>query len=225
MTLRTPRLVATLSQLAGGVASTQQRITFPVNPESYQIELGRSIEEVSIIGYRDIPRIGTRKLDKVTFTALFPAHYDPSFCNYNPPIKPTSALTRLTRWATSGGGGAVYPLRLTIAGLYSGPVILTDLSVSTKPAEDPGDIWMDLQLTTWVELKSGVWSYGRPARPTGTNTAKRYVVQVGDSLWSIARKHYGSGAEWRRIWNANKPMRSGNPSIIFPGEIITLPKR
>lgn len=228
MTYRIPRWVCTMRQTAaaGGVFTPSHYLTLPVNPEEYRIDFGRGVEEVSIIGYRDIPRVGNRKLDKLSFTALLPGRYQESICNYHPIPRPTTALGRLRRWSQSGGGSAIYPLRVTIAGLYTETMILTDVSLNTRPAEEAGDIWVDLSFMAWVDLKPVAWSYQRKARPSPTPAHQvRYTVVSGDSLWAIARRHYGSGAEWRRIWDANKPMRSGNPNLIYPGEVIILPKK
>lgn len=51
---------------------------------------------------------------------------------------------------------------------------------------------------------------------------KTYTVVSGDSLWKIAEKKLGSGAKWTAIYNANKS-KIKNPSLIYPGQILTLP--
>ncbi|MBA2336347.1 MAG: LysM peptidoglycan-binding domain-containing protein [Acidimicrobiia bacterium] len=78
-------------------------------------------------------------------------------------------------------------------------------------------------------------------RPTGTTArsassgAKRYTVVKGDHLWSIAAGHLGdNGAAnptvadicqyWLRLIETNRDViRSGDPDLIFPGEVIRLP--
>jgi hypothetical protein len=61
------------------------------------------------------------------------------------------------------------------------------------------------------------------------------VVAPGDNLWRIAaariaqdRPAAPTDAEiapyWRRVVDANRPtLRSGDPNLVFPGEIVTLP--
>jgi nucleoid-associated protein YgaU len=62
------------------------------------------------------------------------------------------------------------------------------------------------------------------------------VVVPGDNLWQIARAEVirTSGADrpadsqiapyWQRVVEANRStLRSGDPSLIFPGEVVTLP--
>ena len=62
------------------------------------------------------------------------------------------------------------------------------------------------------------------------------MVRPGDNLWVIARDELvrttgASGDErrvaryWCAVIEANRgTLRSGDPSLIFPGEIVTLPE-
>jgi nucleoid-associated protein YgaU len=51
----------------------------------------------------------------------------------------------------------------------------------------------------------------------------QYTVQSGNSLWLIARKTYGSGQHYTVIFGANKE-HIRDPNLIYPGQVITLPK-
>jgi len=58
----------------------------------------------------------------------------------------------------------------------------------------------------------------------------RYVVRAGDTLWSIAARLAGPGAtsaavakEVSRLWALNVDrIRSGEPDLIHPGEVLAL---
>ncbi len=52
---------------------------------------------------------------------------------------------------------------------------------------------------------------------------KDYVVHAGDSLWEIAVRAYGSGAEWPKIYQANMQTIGKNPNLIFPGQVLHIP--
>lgn len=53
-----------------------------------------------------------------------------------------------------------------------------------------------------------------------------YTIVAGDNLSRIAAAAYGSPREWRKIWKANKAtLRSGDPNLIFPGEVLWLPEQ
>lgn len=50
-----------------------------------------------------------------------------------------------------------------------------------------------------------------------------YTIRKGDTLWGIAKSRYGNGGLWSEIWNNNRRnLRSGNPNLIYPGEVIRL---
>jgi len=57
------------------------------------------------------------------------------------------------------------------------------------------------------------------ARPTRGGWIK---VRRGDSLWKLARRHYGDGAQWPRIFKANRK-RIRNPDLILTGWRLRLP--
>lgn len=71
--------------------------------------------------------------------------------------------------------------------------------------------------------------------PPITSVYTGYTVQQGDSLWLIAETHVASAlghrpaletttTYWRRLVDANRnTLRSGDPNLIFAGEIVTMP--
>lgn len=50
-----------------------------------------------------------------------------------------------------------------------------------------------------------------------------YTVENGDTLWKIARKRYGKGWQWRKIYDANREQIS-DPAQISAGQIIYIPE-
>ena len=52
--------------------------------------------------------------------------------------------------------------------------------------------------------------------------ANTYVVQPGDNLWKIAKKVYGQGFVWRKIFDANSNVVS-NPGNIHVGQVLLIP--
>jgi nucleoid-associated protein YgaU len=50
-----------------------------------------------------------------------------------------------------------------------------------------------------------------------------YRVRSGDSLWTIARDHLGSGARYREIAELNTKLLRGRPDFLTPGTILRLP--
>ena len=65
----------------------------------------------------------------------------------------------------------------------------------------------------------------RAAETAPTPTAgQTYTVKYGDSLCAIAKKYYGSSSKYTDIYNANKSVIGGNPNLIKPGQVLTLPE-
>ncbi|MBI2326354.1 LysM peptidoglycan-binding domain-containing protein [Candidatus Collierbacteria bacterium] len=52
----------------------------------------------------------------------------------------------------------------------------------------------------------------------------KYTTVKGDHLWSIAVRAYGDGYAWTKIYNANRQIIGRNPSILFSGVELTLPR-
>lgn len=63
------------------------------------------------------------------------------------------------------------------------------------------------------------------------SSAKTYTVKSGDTLWSIAQKNYGNGAQYKKIYEANKTIieetakKRGKSSSdgghwIYPGTVL-----
>lgn len=51
---------------------------------------------------------------------------------------------------------------------------------------------------------------------------RTYVVQAGDTLWSIAGRVYGDPYQFQRLFEAN-PRVLTSPNHIFPGQVLRVP--
>jgi len=61
-------------------------------------------------------------------------------------------------------------------------------------------------------------------RPAGNApSGGSYTVVKGDCLWNIAKSYYGNGSKWQTIYNANRQTIGGNPNLIKPGQVLTIP--
>ncbi len=62
-----------------------------------------------------------------------------------------------------------------------------------------------------------------PQRDGGPAQAGTYTVVKGDCLWNIAKRFYGDGSKYTIIYNANSGVIGGNPNLIYPGQVLTIP--
>ena len=127
------------------------------------------------------------------------------------------------------------PLRLVVSG---GAAPFSMLAVVEKflcweQAGEDGDLYFTLALreyrpygTQSVAVKV-VSPDGKPVGSAGSSSGrtgspavpKTYTVQKGDNLWSIAKRFLGDGSRYGEIakWN-----NIGNPSLIYPGQVLRL---
>ncbi|KGP64229.1 signal peptidase [Legionella norrlandica] len=52
------------------------------------------------------------------------------------------------------------------------------------------------------------------------DSPSRYVVQPGDTLWSISSRYLKNPWEWKALWRANPNIQ--NPDRLYPGAILSL---
>ena len=69
-----------------------------------------------------------------------------------------------------------------------------------------------------------------PPAPASRAVSDAHVVVSGDNLWSIAAAGLGTddatavARYWARLITLNRSiLRSGDPDLIFPGEVLQLP--
>ena len=58
--------------------------------------------------------------------------------------------------------------------------------------------------------------------PAPAPAGRQRVIVPGDNLWNIATEELGDGTRYMEIFNASS-FRSGDPNLIFPGEIAIIP--
>lgn len=103
----------------------------------------------------------------------------------------------------------------------------------TEEAGNGFDITVKVKLKQWrdygAKTVNVVMSQAvvEPCRESGTSPrpsqATSYTVVRGDCLWNIAKKFYGSGSKYALIYDANRSLIGGNPNLIYPGQVLTIP--
>ncbi|WP_331487778.1 LysM peptidoglycan-binding domain-containing protein [Anaerocolumna sp. AGMB13025] len=96
-------------------------------------------------------------------------------------------------------------------------VLIEDLSIKERAGEE-GDKYISFKLLEYRDFDR-IKQDDNKTNPKNKGT---YVVQSGDSLWAIAKKYYGNGSKYTKIYNANKD-KIKNPSLIYPGQKLVIP--
>jgi len=106
---------------------------------------------------------------------------------------------------TSGDDGRwiMSPSRQIAAGVYS--LLVIQLDASGRPAYAI-ELPFERASADQIQLRDG-----------------KVIVQPGNSLWRIARRAYGRGAQYTIIYEANAD-QIRDPDLIYPGQIFTVPE-
>lgn len=102
----------------------------------------------------------------------------------------------LEAWSDSGNSAIV----------TTEPTVDTDATDDVPPATHPGPVLLPVTVNG--------------DHPSVQADSQSYSVQAGDTLWDIAERVYGDGAQYQRIADASGIT---NPDLIFPGQVLTIP--
>lgn len=210
-------------------------VRLPTNPEKVEETSAQANEKYEIFGLGQIVVPTGMELAEYSFEAEFPHE---AYSYVETPNEFRNAdyyLDLFSSWRSS-----LAPVRF-IASNGIGKdintlVLIENLTVTEKAAEE-GDKYVEFKLLEYRDFgkKSVVVvqpkSAAAPAKAKTVKTAKvtknpkskgKYTVRNGDTLWAIAKKFYGNGALYTKIYNANKSVIK-NPNIIKNGQVLTIP--
>lgn len=216
---------------------TNDRLQIPMLPTEVRGTITNKFASYSIIKNGDVRiPIGT-SLDTYTWSAKFPGakrKRDPYIRGWTAPKECDNFMRSL-----KATGGKPVKARLLITETH----INLDVYLQTySPNETGGYGDIDYSVTfiraktiaisksskTATPLKNTPPSESRTDAPKQKENAtppaaKTYTVVKGDCLWKIAQKFYGSGAQYTKIYEANKGVIGSNPNLIYAGQVFTIP--
>ena len=207
--------------------SEKEKIQLPVLPESFKIKNGSSNSSVDIVGLGEIIIMQSRPALQFSFSSFFPAARFPGMqvSRITPPL---SLIQKINGWKASKKPAHFIATACGID-IY---VAIYNFDYSEEGG-DPGTYQYSMTLKEYREIsvrqvkvdipKEEATVNKEEPRVDNTVPPKTYTVKSGDCLWNIAKMYYGNGADYSKIYNANNEIIGGNPNLIYPGQVLTIP--
>ena len=63
-----------------------------------------------------------------------------------------------------------------------------------------------------------------PVKSAKAELPCEHTVRTGDNLWKISRRYYGSGKNWKKIYEANRSQIK-KPEFLEPGTVLKIPAK
>lgn len=114
-------------------------------------------------------------------------------------------------------GGSVAAVSGSISDLADA-VLRGDFGNGPQREAALGDKFAEVQAEVNRRLSGGSAPAPAPAAPSGN----QHVVVPGDTLWDLSGTYLGDPTRYMEIFNASN-FSSGDPGLIFPGEIAIIP--
>lgn len=217
-------------------------VQLPVNPEDITISGSSSNDTTDTVGQGEISNIGFPGLKELTISSFFPKRYNGElYINTGGQFEEPEFYIKFFEDIKKDRK----PFRLIITDLNINMLVSIE-SFSNTYAYGTDDVDYELELKEYKEhniriLKAtstgfvNVDSVQKVSSVTPTNTnsnrsveksiPKTYTVVSGDNLWTIAQRLLGDGSRWNEIYsyNNNKSIIGGNPNLIRPGQVLSIP--
>lgn len=192
-------------------------ITLPITPAEVTITSGSNNKVVTLINEGDINILKSPSLTEISFDARFPMRKYP----YSREVEDFEYYyDEFTKLKTDKKPCKFSIVRAMPNGKHTwGSSFLVAIEdLETKENADEGDdVIVSFTLKQYKDYGVVVHAKANNTAPSTTSTAEKprstaskdtsaqsYTVKSGDCLWNIAKKYYGNGADWKKIYNANK---------------------
>lgn len=212
-------------------------VLFPVTPSKITLKVNGKNETVTLINEGEANILKAAGLTDIEFELRLPNEGYP-YAVY--PSKYRPAKFYLEKLEELKVGKKSFQYILTRRKPKKKKIFDTNMTVSLEDysiVDDVGegfDITVKVKLKQYKEFTTKICtidiSLPKPQASMQQNretsnapSGGTYTVVSGDCLWKIAKQFYGDGSKWGTIYNANKSVIGGNPNLIYPGQVLTIP--
>ena len=205
----------------------KQKMRFPVNPEKITVEYGSNCSSVEVAELGEILILTGRPALVFSWSCFFPAARFPGIKGKKL-TSPVKLAERIVTWKESKK-----PVHFTVSSNKINLYCAINDFRYYEQGGDAGTYYYDISLKEYREIaarpvnvdianQKATIQQGEQ-RVDNTDSPKTYTVVKGDCLWNIAKKFYGNGALYTKIYEANKSIIGGNPNLIYPGQVLIIP--
>ena len=218
----------------------------PVAPSKLQLKIKNNNKTITLINEGDVTILKKAGLTEISFDLLLPNVQYP-FATYKSGFQNAKFfLNELAKLKVERK-----PFQFIVSRILPNGTMLfdNDMKVSLESYDVKEDAKQGFDVEVSVKLKQ-YKDYGTKTLTISSNnqntcnvetkrsdetspapsTNKTHTVQKGDCLWNIAKKYYGNGSKYPKIYEANKTLmdkrnsKSGNSKYtIYPGQVLTIP--
>ena len=204
----------------------------PVNPEKIEVTSTQSIEKYNILKLGQIAMPTHMELKEYSFEfelPHFPLYYIETPAGFK---GPDFYLQLFEEWREG-----LKPIRFIASNGIGNDIntlaLIEELSTEERAGEE-GDKYVSIKLLEYKKYGKKTMIIPTPVKTVATvkkappkaQTSPKnkgsYVVRRGDTLWGISKKYYGNGAQYSKIFNANRD-KIKNPNLIYPGQKLVIP--
>lgn len=208
----------------------------PVTPSKLTVKIKGSNKTLTLVNEGEINFLRKPGLTEISFDAVLPMLGAYPFSgSYQRPDYYLSTFEKLMTSATpfrfivsrvSPSGALLYDTNMKVS--------LENYTVTEDAAKGP-DVTVSLSLKQYIDYATKTVTVVTPSASSApavreetqreTSSAPKvttYTVQPGDCLWSIARKFYGNGSLYTRIYEANLD-KLKNANAIYGGQVLIIP--
>lgn len=213
-------------------------IRLPVNPEKFSINVEQEGTKKTIVGLGAINIIGDVQLQTIEFEAEFPCQQLSYITTKNQFKGPYFYVEKFMQYMNNKK-----PIRFVLTRNYLEAKDLKNISILvtieslniSEDALEEGDLKIAFSLLEYkaytsktvnivIENTTRIIKQESPPRPVANSVSetRTYTVVRGDCLWNIAKRYYGKGSEYMKIYNANRD-KIKKPSLIYPNQVLVIP--